>query len=379
MGTDGAAAVGLIVGFGRALRAAGIDAGAEQVARFGLALDQLDLAERAQVYWAGRATLCTRPGDLRAYDVVFDRFFGGVSGRVTGPRARLTVVRPVAGPDRPDPRPGDEDGDRRPGARTATASDLEVLRHRDLARLSSADAATVRRLIGLLAPTPPMRRSRRHRRADRGELDPRRTVRASVRRGGEPTLRYRRRAVRPRRLVLVIDVSGSMSPYADALLRFGHAAVRARPGTEVFTVGTRLTRISRQLAGPDPGAALAAVSAAVPDWSGGTRLGELLRVFLDAWGQPGLARGAVVVVASDGWERGDATLLGAQMARLARLAHRVVWVNPHRGKPGYAPVVAGMAAALPYVDDFVAGHSLAAYEELAAVLSAGRAGAVRPR
>ncbi|MGH8969905.1 MAG: VWA domain-containing protein, partial [Actinomycetes bacterium] len=195
-------------------------------------------------------------------------------------------------------------------------------------------------------------------------------VRALLRRGGEPVRLERRvRRVRPRRLVLVVDVSGSMQPYADAFLRFAHAAARRRPGTEVFTLGTRLTRVTREIAGRDPSAALAAVAGAVPDWSGGTRLGELVKAFLDRWGQRGIARGAVVVIASDGWERGEATLLAEQMVRLHRLAHRVVWANPHRGKPGYAPMTAGMSAALPHVDAFVDGHSVAALERLATVMS----------
>jgi uncharacterized protein with von Willebrand factor type A (vWA) domain len=165
-----------------------------------------------------------------------------------------------------------------------------------------------------------------------------------------------------------------MSGYADALLRFSHAAAhRLRgPGTEVFTLGTRLTRVTREMAHRDADAALLAVADAIPDWSGGTRLGELVKRFLDEWGQRGLARGAVVVVLSDGWERGDASLLGEQMARLHRLAHRVVWANPRAGRPGFAPLAAGMAAALPHVDDFVSGHSLAALERLAALVAGVR-------
>jgi uncharacterized protein with von Willebrand factor type A (vWA) domain len=233
----------------------------------------------------------------------------------------------------------------------------------------------VRRLIALLDPVGETRVSRRHRPAYRGTVDPGRTVRTMLRRGGEPVrLERRARRVRPRRLVLLVDVSGSMQPYADPYLRFAHAAARRRPGTEVFTIGTRLTRITREMRSRDPSTALLAVSAAVPDWSGGTRLGELLKAFLDRWGQRGVARGAVVVVASDGWERGDATQLGDQMARLARLAHRVVWVNPHRGMPGYVPMTAGMQAALPSVDDFVDGHTFDALERLATLLAAGRGG-----
>jgi uncharacterized protein with von Willebrand factor type A (vWA) domain len=190
--------------------------------------------------------------------------------------------------------------------------------------------------------------------------------------GARPALHDRRR--RPRRVVLLVDVSGSMSAYADALLRFAHAAGRRdrAPATEVFTIGTRLTRVTRELAHRDVEAALQALAVAVPDWSGGTRLGELLKVFLDTWGQRGMARGAVVVVLSDGWERGDVTLLRDEMARLHRLAHRVVWSNPRAGRPGFEPVAAGMAAALPHVDVFVSGHSIAALERLAAVVAGAR-------
>jgi uncharacterized protein with von Willebrand factor type A (vWA) domain len=169
----------------------------------------------------------------------------------------------------------------------------------------------------------------------------------------------------------LVDVSGSMDSYAGALLRFAHAAARAdgRSGpTEVFTMGTRLSRLTREMSLRDPDAAMAAVAEVLVDAGGGTRLGELLKQFLDQWGQRGTARGAVVVILSDGWERGDAALLGEQVARLHRLAHRVVWSNPRKAAPGYAPVAAGMAAALPHVDDFVEGHSLAALEHLASVV-----------
>ena len=175
---------------------------------------------------------------------------------------------------------------------------------------------------------------------------------------------------RPRRVVLLVDVSGSMASYADALLRFAHAAARGGR-TEVFTIATRLTRVTRvtrELSHRDADLAMAALAAAVPDWRGGTRLGELVRDYLDRWGQRGMARGAVVVLLSDGWERGDPELLAAQMRRLRRLAHRVIWANPLKARPGYAPLAAGMAAALPSVDAFVEGHSLAALERLAAVV-----------
>jgi uncharacterized protein with von Willebrand factor type A (vWA) domain len=364
-GVSGDAAATL-VGFARTLRAAGVDATPDRVHQTVLATEHLDPARRRDLYWAGRLTLCSGPDDLERYDRAFAAYFAGEAAPPRRSVPPVTVVRPVAVPGSADPGAAGTDD-----VPAATASELEVLRHRDLAALSPAERETVRALIAAIDPVGATRLSRRLRPSHRGALDTRRTVRAMLRRGGEPVrLEHRARRLRPRRLVLLVDVSGSMQPYADAFLRFAHAAARTRPGTEVFTIGTRLTRVTREMRGRDPSAALLAVSGSVPDWSGGTRLGELLKAFLDRWGQRGLARGAVVLVASDGWERGDATLLGEQMRRLARLAHRVVWANPHRGQPGYAPMTAGMQAALPHVDDFVDGHSLAALQHLAAVLSA---------
>ena len=366
-GDDGAPT---LVGFARTLRAAGVDATPDRVHQTVLATRHLDPARRPDLYWAGRLTLCSGPDDLDRYDRAFAAYFGGAEAPPLRRVPPVQVVRPVAIPGS-ERGAGTSDPQETPAA---TASELEVLRHRDLAALTAAEREVVRALIAAIDPVGETRISRRYRRSHRGSLDPRRTVRTMLRRGGEPVrLERRARRPRPRRLVLLLDVSGSMQPYADSFLRFAHAAARARPGTEVFTVGTRLTRVTREMRGRDPSAALLAVSGSVPDWSGGTRLGELLKAFLDRWGQRGLARGAVVLVASDGWERGDATLLGEQMRRLARLAHRVVWANPHRGKPGYAPMTAGMQAALPWIDDFVDGHSLAALQRLAAVLS-GRPG-----
>jgi hypothetical protein len=213
------------------------------------------------------------------------------------------------------------------------------------------------------------RRSRRLRRTSRpssARPDVRRTVRDALRTGGEPLRRrYRRRGTRPRRVVLLLDVSGSMEPYARALVRFLQSAVVARADVEAFALGTRLTRITRELGSRDPDAAIASAARRVVDWSGGTRLGASLRAFNDEWGIRGMARGAIVVILSDGWDRGGAEMLGEQMARLARVTHRIVWVNPLKASEGYAPLAQGMAAALPYVDDFVEGHSLAALEHVA--------------
>jgi uncharacterized protein with von Willebrand factor type A (vWA) domain len=365
-----------IVGFARTVRAAGGPADAERVQAMLAALDHLDVLDPADVYWAGRLTLCADPGDLDRYDRCFAAYFSGRTAR-RGPRRPPPVVRRhVLVPAMRTPEGGEElpaDVD------LATASGVEVLRHRDVARLTAAERAEVNRLIALLAASAEPRRSRRFQPAPSGRLDPARTVREVLRRGGEISLlRHRAHRTRPRRVVLLIDVSGSMSPYADALLRFAHAVARAGGrNAEIFSAGTRLTRLTRELRHRDADTAMAEASAAIPDWSGGTRLGEELKEFLDRFGQRGTARGAVVVIASDGWERGDAELLGAQMERLHRLAHRVVWANPHKARPGYEPLTAGMAAALPHVDDFTSGHSLGALEELARLI--GGADARRAR
>jgi uncharacterized protein with von Willebrand factor type A (vWA) domain len=353
-----------LTGFARTLRAAGVGADPERVQAMIGAVGHLNVLDPDDVYWAGRLTLCADPADLPRYDRCFAAYFSGATASVrrTAPPA-VTVVRHTATPGTAgEDQPGD--------VSVATASEIETLRSRDVARLSAAERAEVHRLLGLLDDVSAQRRSRRFTPRHRGRLDPHRTVRSILRRGGEISgLHHRAHRTRPRRVVLIVDVSGSMSPYADVLLRFAHAAVRSAPRTtEVFSAGTRLTRVTRELRHREPDSAMRAVSAAIPDWSGGTRLGEELKEFLDRFGQRGMARGAIVVIASDGWERGDASLLGEQMARLHRLAHRVVWSNPHKAQPGYEPLTGGMLAALPYVDEFVAGHSLAALEELAGVI-----------
>jgi uncharacterized protein len=359
--------VDTVLGFARTLRAAGVAASPDRVEAMLAAVGALDVLDPDDVYWAGRLTLCCGPDDLDRYDAAFSAWFGGelprAARRPPPPRPVVSAMAPLDA--------GSGDG-AEPGAQelAVRASAAEVLRHRDVAEFGPAELEHLRRLFAVLRPAAPMRPSRRRRPSPAGPVHPARTVRRALRDGGEVTrLLHRRAAPRPRRVVLLVDVSGSMSPYADALLRFAHVAVRSRPtSTEVFTVGTRLTRVTRELRLRDPERALAAGGSAIPDWSGGTRLGEVLKAFLDRWGRRGTARGAVVVVCSDGWERGGTEVLAEQMTRLRRLAHAVVWVNPHKGRPGYEPLAAGMRAALPSVDHFVAGHSMAAFEELTGVI-----------
>ena len=358
----------ILLGFARALRASGVPVTQDRSQGFVAAVAELGLDDKRATYWAGRATLCASPEDLVRFDQVFNAWFDSRDGL---PRARpRSASRPQSVhllPDTETSGAGGEKDDE--DVIRAAASASEVLRHRDVASLDAAEKRRLASMFTRLSLRPPSRRTARHRRWHRGDIDASRTLRNSLRRMGEPgEIARRRRGTRPRRVVLLVDVSGSMSGYADALLRLSHRltqSARAGGGTvETFTIGTRLTHVTRALGSRDPDRALVAAGEVVPDWSGGTRLGETLQVFLDRWGQCGMARGAVVVVFSDGWERGDATLLGVQMARIRRISHRVIWVNPHRGKAGYEPLQGGVLAALPFCDDFLAGHSLATFADL---------------
>ena len=391
MAPDGVATDGVdsLVGFARTLRAAGVAASPDRVQAAVRAVSALDPGGLTDVYWAGRLTLCATLEELPRYDQAFRAYFGGRSGQPVRPqRPPTSAIRVVAGARTADEADADSGAAEQSGS--AAASAVEQLRHRDVTALTAAQRAELRRLLARLQMSGEQRRTRRRRPAARGDLDPARTVRATLRAGGEPARPLRRRSTsQPRRVVLLLDVSGSMDGYADALLRFAHAAAgrgpqtaarrgpqtaarRGHSPTEVFALGTRLTRLTREIAHADPDRAMTAVASALPDAGGGTRLGLLLKEFLDNWGQRGTARGAVVVILSDGWERGDAALLGRQVERLHRLAHRVIWANPRKAAPGFAPLAAGMAAALPHIDAFVEGHSLAALEKLADVVGGAR-------
>jgi uncharacterized protein with von Willebrand factor type A (vWA) domain len=356
----------MLLAFSRTVRHAGVAVTFDRAQAFLRAASIADAGQRQGVFWAGRCTLCSSPEDLERYDAAFRAWFSVQDG----PRRPVeTSRRPVL---RASLTPGLSAGERGQDlvARTRSSAD-EVLRHRDIAELSAAERRYLTTLFAQLRVDPARRRIARRGRSHRGEIDPGRTLREQLRRAGEPgPLSHRRRRTRARRIVLLVDVSGSMEPYADSLLRLGHRMSQAAPGrVEVFTIGTRLTRVSAALLLRDPDDALRAAGQAVPDWSGGTRLGESIRAFIARWGQRGMARGSVVVIASDGWERGDPLLLGEQVAHLHRLAHRVVWMNPHRGKPGYQPVQGGIAAVLPHVDQLVAGHSLASFAELLQIVA----------
>ena len=361
----------LVVGFVRALRDEGVAVPVGTTIAFAEALGALDVTRRADVYWAGRATLVRRPEDIETYDRVFARCFDRSETLVLVVPEEMTIRLALDDDDDHDDEPEPEDGTD-DGVPTISVrwSPVEVLRTRDFAAYSPEEFAEAKRLMADMRLAGALRRSRRHRPARRGRPDVRRTVRRSMRSGGEPVRRsHVGPSTRPRRVVLLCDVSGSMEPYARALVRFLHAAVVGRGQVEAFALGTRLTRITRELSSRDPDVAVAAAARRVVDWSGGTRIGEGLREFNDRWGVRGMARGAVVVILSDGWDRGEPEVLAEQMARLQRVAFRVVWVNPLKATPEYAPLARGMAAALPYVDEFVEGHSLAALEDLVEVIA----------
>ena len=275
---------------------------------------------------------------------------------------------------RAPPPPPDDDGEPDSGPTLRVRySDTETLRHKDFADCSDAELSELHSLMSELRFHAVTRRSRRAVRAKRFTRRPdlRRTIRRALRTGGEPIQReFLTGDRKPRRVVLLLDVSGSMEPYARALVRFAHAAVVGRTRVEAFTIGTRLTRVTRELSSRDPDAGLRDAAESVQDWSGGTRLGATLHEFNDKWGVRGHARGAIVVVVSDGWDRGTPDELEEQMARLHRVTHRLVWVNPLKHTPGYAPLARGMAAALPHVDDFIEGHSFDSLEQLAATIAA---------
>jgi uncharacterized protein with von Willebrand factor type A (vWA) domain len=362
----------VLVAFVADLRRAGLTVPVDSSVRFAEAVALVGAADERAVYWAGRATLVPHPEDIPTYDRVFAaRWRGEASAVPVAVTESVTVLLDAEDGDGHDPEP-DGDVDTEGTTLTVRFSPHEVLRHKDFARCSPAELDEARRLMADLRLAGSMQRSRRLRpsRHDRGRLDVRRTVRQALRSGGEAVeRRHLQPDQRPRRVVLLCDVSGSMEPYSRALLRFAHAAVIGRTRVEAFALGTRLTRLTRELSSRDPDTAMAQAGGAVDDWSGGTRLGVGLRRFNDEWGVRGMARGAVVVILSDGWDRGDPDELAEQMARLHRVAHRVVWVNPLKASPGYEPLARGMAAALPYVDEFVEGHSLASLEELARVVA----------
>ena len=374
-----------LIGFGRELRHRGLNVGTGRIVTFCRSAAALGALDRTGLYWAGRSSLISRPEDAQAFDAAFDEWFregirieldlgmhvpGAGIERELDELQGLTieedrvVAREWHALDESDEPEGE-------AAIRIVASAVELLREKSFADLTEEERLRVARVIRRLAVVVPRRRTRRFRPAPGGaRFDVRRTLRRSLRTQGEPFHRaWRDRGVRTRPLVLILDVSGSMSPYARALLQFAFAAMAAGRRVEVFCFGTRLTRVTRTLKTKDPDRAMHEIGRQVADWEGGTRIGASVKTLLDEWGQRAALRGSVAVICSDGLERGEPELLRVQMARLRRLAHRVVWVNPLKGSPRYEPLARGMAAALPSIDVFLPGHNLESLEELSRALA----------
>jgi uncharacterized protein with von Willebrand factor type A (vWA) domain len=377
------AALDRLVGFGRFLRGRGLPVGTGRILTFCRAATALGPFDREDLRWTARATLVSRREDLEVLDRAFDSYFarGPIQSaplplvHAASPKPPSSTNEPGTGmaiAERWSAADAEDDVGQEEAAIRIVASSVERLQRKDFAEMTEEERRAAFAMIRTLALPIPLRPSRRRAPASRGSrLDLRRTLRRSLRTEGEPFQRaWTERRTRRRPLVLLLDVSGSMSPYARPLVLFAHAVVLAGGRAEAFCFGTRLTRISRSLRTRDPGKALAAAGRAVGDWEGGTRIGDSLGELLERWSSRSGLRGSVVVLCSDGLERGDPEVLRKHMARLGRLAHRVVWVNPLKGSPRYEPLARGMAASLPYVDTFLPGHNLESLAELAGALAA---------
>jgi hypothetical protein len=356
-----------VVTFGRVLREAGIEVGPGRVADALRGLDAVDVTRQDDVYFTLRQTLVSRHDELELFDRAFDAWF------LRGPVAPLVQRTETLQASRVvrEARPPSADGGDPSGESQLGASGQELLRRKDFAEMTPEEFERARKLMEAIARTRPLRRSRRRQPDPRGDvLDVRRMLRRSLRSGGDPAEQpWKARKEVPRKLVVLCDVSGSMDAYARALLIFLHALVGTGHGVEAFAFGTRLTRLTPELATRDPEAALERATELAVDWGSGTRIGASLADFNTVYGRRALSRGAVVVIVSDGWEREDPGLVGRELAKLARAAYAVVWVNPLKGNPEYEPLAGGMRAALPFVDRFLPGHNLESLEELAAVLA----------
>jgi uncharacterized protein with von Willebrand factor type A (vWA) domain len=366
--------LGSLLDFCSVLRDEGMTVGTDDAMAFVSAVALLDPGRLEDVYWSGRTTLTHGRSHIPTYDACFTLFFlggksdnGPQSSPIRSPAVESDAVFNV--PSVEDPLPG---GDEERATLGLSASGVAVQQSKDFAECTDEELLTIRRIIASLRFAPPTRRTRRHRTSSFGQvLDMRRMARQMMRRHGEPVeLGWRIRRERPRRVVLILDISGSMSDYSRNLMQFAHSVRRGGRKVEVFCFGTRLTRVTGALRHRDADDALARAGEQVVDWSGGTQIGTSLDDFIRRYGRRGAARGAIVVICSDGLDRGDPAILDAAMERLGRLAHRIVWMNPMKGETNdeYVAASLGMSVALPHVDLVWSGHNLASLSAFADTL-----------
>jgi uncharacterized protein len=356
--------------FGRVLRALGLDVNPGRMIDLVTALGFISIGRRSDFYHAARGLLVHRREDIAPFDEAFEVFWRSrgraltsLDLRALGEKRRYKRPRFV-----PPASSLDSAGDQPPAIQaTLTYSADEVLRQKDFADMTAEELQSVKRLMAEIVWRVQARQTRRRRPGHGRLIDLRRTVRRNLRYGGEILdWAERERKRKPRPLVIIADVSGSMERYTRLLLLFTYGLAKAlEQKVEAFVFSTRLTRISRQLRERNLDRALAEVSRAVPDWSGGTRIGDALHAFNFDWARRVLGRGAITLVISDGWDRGDIDLLRTEIARLQRSSRRLIWLNPLLGAPDYEPLTRGIQAALPYIDDFLPVHSLASLSDLA--------------
>jgi len=366
----------VLVGFAHELRDAGIRIGTDDVITFCGGAAQLDITDLLDIYWSGRAALVRRPDQVPTYNAIFRRYFLEIDPSVAEQPRRVFRAASNAGatleiPNTEPGLPGDISPDEIKLGYLASTS--EVYRHKAFAECNPDELRQVRRLITRLRVRPPVRRTRRTVRARRSmSLDLRRMARDSMRTLGESRgLAYKTRKIKLRPLVLILDVSGSMADYSRNLVQFAYSARRANAKVDVFCFGTRLTRITKSLDRRNPDDAMRLAGEAVLDWDGGTRIGDSLKEFTRQARRARLGRGAIVMICSDGLDRGDPKALADSMEALSRIAHRILWINPHKGDVvDYVPASLGMIVAEPYIDEFHSGHNLASLEQLAQRLAA---------
>jgi uncharacterized protein len=376
--------------FGRVLRRAGFHLHSGRLAELIEALGYVNLTARDDVYHTCRALLVQRQDQIVIFDVAFTAFWRQHRDGPPARRGREQSVEPLAsvvqaeellvpealdGAPGSDSTPGDradeEEGAGFPKKHLKTWSDRSALARKDFAALTTDELAEARAALSRLVWQPGTRRTRRWIRGRGARIDLRRAIAESLRSGGDVVkLPRRTRRVRPRPLVLLCDVSGSMERYSRMLLHFAHALTQRHQRVETFVFSTRLTRVTRELRAAGPAEALALVSESVADWSGGTRIGEVMKEFHQRWSRRVLHGGPVALLISDGWDRGDPVELGDQIARLQRSCHRLIWLNPLIGTADYAPLTRGLQAALPFVDDFLPVRTLTNLAQLAIHLNA---------